>query len=98
MKYFYLAVTFFLVFGLISGCATQEKHHETNMPEPESFNAHFDDMDKNGDALVNWEEFKAFFPQATPEVFQALDLNKDGSVDHDEWHEFKAAHGLGHKE
>lgn len=98
MKYLYLAVTFLLVFGLISGCATQEKHHETDMPDPETFNAHFGDMDKDSDELVSWEEFKDFFPQATPEVYQALDLNKDGSVDHDEWHEFKEAHGLEHKE
>jgi hypothetical protein len=31
-------------------------------------------------------------------VYAALDLNKDGFVDHDEWHEFKQAHGLKHKE
>jgi len=23
-----------------------------------------------------------------------FDLNQDGNIDHDEWHEFKAVHGL----
>ena len=31
-------------------------------------------------------------------VYKALDLDNDGSVDYDEWHEFKEAHGLKHKE
>jgi hypothetical protein len=26
--------------------------------------------------------------------FNAVDLNQDGNIDHDEWHEFKEAHGL----
>jgi hypothetical protein len=25
-------------------------------------------------------------------------LNKDGAIDHDEWHDFKAAYGLKHKD
>lgn len=47
---------------------------------------------------MNWDEFKAFFPQATPEVFESIDLNKDKFVDHEEWHMFKAAYGLKHKD
>jgi hypothetical protein len=31
-------------------------------------------------------------------VFASIDLNKDGAVDHDEWHDFKAAYGLKHKD
>jgi len=37
-----------------------------------------------------------YFPQAEPAVFAAIDLNKDGNIDHDEWHKFKEAHGLKH--
>jgi len=55
-------------------------------------------MDADGDDLVNREEFKAYFPKAEPKAFDVIDLNQDGSVDHDEWHEFKEAHGLGHIE
>jgi len=55
-------------------------------------------MDKDKDRKVNWEEFKAYFPQATPQVFEAIDLNKDKSINHDEWHKFKAAYSLKHKD
>ena len=80
------------------GCSSKSHHHGDKMPPPESYNAHFGDMDANSDERVDWEEFKSFFPQAEPKVFNALDLNKDGFVDHDEWHEFKQAHGLKHEE
>jgi hypothetical protein len=36
--------------------------------------------------------------QATPQVFEAIDLNQDKSLDHDEWHKFKAAYGLKHQD
>ena len=64
------------------------------MPDPESFNAHFGDMDTDGDDLVNLEEFSAYFKHVDPKVFNAFDLNQDGNIDHDEWHQFKEAHGL----
>ena len=82
----------------IAGCAGDARHHKTTMPDPSTFNAHFGDMDKDGDEMVNWEEFKTHFPQATEEIFQELDLNKDGMLDHDEWHAFKEAHGMLHED
>lgn len=81
---------------LLSACAAGGMHHPTALPEPAGYNAHFPDMDADGDELVSWEEFKAYFPDAQPAVYEALDLNADGGVDHEEWHEFKQAHGLGH--
>jgi len=81
-----------------AGCAGNSHHHKSSMPDPTGFNAHFGDMDTDGDEFVSWEEFKAHFPKATKEIYKELDLNGDGSVDHDEWHEFKAAHGLKHVE
>ena len=68
------------------------------MPDPESYNAHFGDIDTDGDELVSREEFDAYFENAEPKVYNALDIDQDGSVDHDEWHEFKEAHGLKHHE
>jgi hypothetical protein len=88
-----LAVT---ALAWMAGCASHGRHHDQSLPDPKSFNAHFGDMDTDGDESVSWEEFKAYFPEANRHVFEALDLNKDGGVDHDEWHEFKEAHGLGH--
>ncbi len=84
--------------ALTIGCSGGNQFHKTAMPEPQSFNAHFGDMDADGNDQVNWKEFEAFFPNAQPEIFKELDLNGDEGVDHDEWHQFKAAHGLKHKE
>jgi hypothetical protein len=64
------------------------------MPDPKSFNAHFGDMDTSGDDGVVWDEFKAYFPNAEPKVFEVIDQNRDSKIDHDEWHAFKEAHGL----
>jgi Ca2+-binding EF-hand superfamily protein len=83
---------------LAVGCPSGSKYNKTTIQDPESLNAHFGDMDADGDDLVNREEFNAYFPNAEPKVFDAIDLNQDGSIDHDEWHEFKEAHGLKHKE
>jgi hypothetical protein len=68
------------------------------IPDAKSYNAHFGDMDPNHDGKVNWAEFKAFFPKSDEKAFAAIDLNQDGAIDHDEWHDFKAAHDLKHKD
>jgi len=83
-----------LAAGLVISCQSGQQYHKTDMPDPAAFDAHFDDLDKNGDGSVNWSEFKRHFPEAAPEVFMELDINDDAVVDHDEWHKFKEAHGL----
>ena len=85
-----------LILTISAGCAPNQRHHATAMPDPKAYNAHFPDLDGNGDDLVTRDEFKSYFPDANQDVYNALDLNGDGSVDHDEWHQFKEAHGLGH--
>ena len=97
MKKMGLCVGLMMVLGMIIGCANQGTHHARDMPDPSGYNAHFGDIDQNGDDVVKWYEFKAYFPDAAPEVFMELDLNDDGAVDHDEWHQFKEAHGMMHK-
>jgi len=94
MKRFLLLIIPFFLIMLVAGCSSHKKYHDTDMPDPQSFNAHFGDMDANGDDLVNWEEFSAHFQNADQKVFNAIDLNQDGNIDHDEWHEFKEAHGM----
>jgi Ca2+-binding EF-hand superfamily protein len=96
MKQSLLLIISIVLVLLTAGCSSHKKHHGTDMPDPQEFNAHFGDMDTDGDDLVNWEEFAAHFENAEKKVFDAIDLNQDGSIDHDEWHEFKAAHGLKH--
>ena len=98
MKLGSIALVMLMALILISGCASSKSFHGEKLPPPEAYNAHFGDMDVNGDGRVNWSEFKRHFPHAEPKVFFALDLNQDSAVDHDEWHQFKAAHNLKHKE
>ncbi len=75
-----------------------KKYHSEKLPDPGKFNAHFPDMDTDGNGKVTFEEFKAHFPDAPDQeaAFNAIDLDGKGDLDHDEWHEFKAAHGLKH--
>lgn len=76
------------------------KHHQKKLPEPSKFNAHFPDMDTDQNARVTLEEFKAYFSEKSDHehVFNAIDIDGKGDIDHDEWHEFKSAHGLKHME
>jgi hypothetical protein len=85
-----------LIAVMIAGCAGPKRYHEQPLGDPSGYNAHFPDMDRNGDDLVTWEEFKARFPDTNANVFQALDMNKDNGIDHHEWQNFKKAHCPGH--
>ena len=89
-----LIVTAGVLLVSLAACAGNAPYHKTPMPDPKTFKAHFGDMDANGNDLVDWEEFKSYFPHAEPKVFAAIDNNGDNQIDHDEWHAFKEAHGL----
>ena len=96
MKQILIALALTLTLGLVLGCAEKEKFHQTDLPDPRSYNACFRDIDTNEDGMVTWEEFEAYFPQAEPRVFEILDINEDKVVDHEEWHQFEEAHGAKH--
>ncbi len=69
-------------------------------PDPSAYNAHFEDMDSNDDGVVETKEFSRHFSgyKNNNEFFTTVDLNNDSQIDHGEWHAFKKAHNLGHKE
>lgn len=96
MKRFLMVLLIAMITMALGACAGGGRYHETELPDPAKFNAHFDDMDGNGDGQVTRDEFQSYFPGTDENVFQALDINGDGFVDHEEWHQFKAAHGLKH--
>lgn len=81
-------LTLFTAPSFASNCK-KEKGHD--------YSGHFGDMDANGNDQVNWEEFKNHFNHAKEKTFKGIDQNGDGSIDHDEWHDFKSNHGYGHK-
>ena len=76
----------------------KKRYHTEKLPEPSLFNAHFPDMDTDHNDQVSFDEFNGHFTDAADKdhVFKAVDLDADGYIDHGEWHEFKAAHGLKH--
>ena len=67
-------------------------------PAVAAYDGHFGDMDTNSDSFVSWAEFHDRFPNATQSEFEGMDSNKDGRLDHDEWHVYKKTKGLQHKE
>jgi predicted PolB exonuclease-like 3'-5' exonuclease len=93
MKKTMVFVSLLALFVVLAACSGA-RFHEKELPTPTTYQAHFPDMDYDGNESVTWNEFHKYFPQATTDVFEALDRNQDKAVDHDEWHEFKEAHGL----
>lgn len=85
-----------LVFFLVA-CHSGGSYHQSAMPDPAGYNAHFGDMDTNQDGQVSQAEFKAYFPQADMKVFEMIDADQDNGLSHEEWHRFKEAHGLKHQ-
>lgn len=82
----------------MGGMHHKKRYHDKALPEPSKFNAHFPDMDKDRNDQVTREEFNAYFADESDDeaVFNAIDLDENGHLDHGEWHEFKSAHGLKH--
>lgn len=62
------------------------------------YNAHFSDMDKDGNQIVVKDEFTAYFKDNSKpdEAFAIIDADSSGGIDHDEWHAFKKMHGYEH--
>lgn len=77
---------------LFVGCS-HKTFHQGSMPDPGPYMIHYHELDADGDETVTGEEFKQRFPDSTTDVFKAVDQDGDGSIDHDEWHSFKEAHG-----
>jgi hypothetical protein len=98
MNKFAPTVLWICILTTAAWAASPQKQAAYNVPDAKSYNAHFGNMDPDNDGKVSWQEFKAFFPKADEKVFAAIDLNKDGAIDHDEWHDFKAAYDLKHKD
>lgn len=97
MKQIVTALSLILVLGLSLGCAKKQRYHETDLPDPQSFQAHFHEIDSDANGMVTRQEFNDYFPDADQKVFTALDLNGDQVVDRDEWNKFRQAHGAEHK-
>jgi len=90
MKRIVFLVCLSLLFCAAAGFAGEQKKAD--------YSAHFTDMDANNDDAVTWDEFKAQYAHAEKSVFEKVDADKNGEIDHDELHEFKEKHGHGCQE
>jgi len=79
-----------VILALTVGCGHHMKNADVAPTEVIHHGAHFPDMDTNGDDLVSWAEFKNKFPDVEKNIYETADSNKDGSLNHDEWHQFKS--------
>ena len=99
MKRLLLLIIPILLVILVSACSSHKKHHNTDMPDAKSFNAHFGDMDANGDDLVNAADFAVFAecyegPNGTPpEICGVFDFNGDAVIDLQDYAAFQEAAG-----
>lgn len=59
---------------LLAACATAPRHQ-----------AAFADLDQNRDEIIEWREFKGYYPDADPKAFLEADRSKDGDITLDEW-------------
>lgn len=55
----------------------------------------FGKMDTNGDGKVTWEEFQAVYPQMQRAAYDAIDADKKGHFNHEDWHKFLMDHQKG---
>jgi hypothetical protein len=94
MKKMIVPMLVILAAALMVSCQAGQKYHKTDLPDPAAYDSNFSDLDKNGNGAVNWAEFKRHFPEASPDVFFALDGNGDAAVDAEEWARFREAHGM----
>ena len=54
----------------------------------------FGTLDNDYDGEMTKDEFKAAFPEGADAVFMAADGDKNGTISHDEWEEYKESQGF----
>ncbi len=64
-----------LVILWITGCSSTPVVH----------NASFSEIDQDDSGIIEWYEFKAFYPEASPKSFLEADLDKNGDITPVEW-------------
>mgnify|MGYP006298441579 CR=1 FL=1 len=72
------------------------KYHDADLPDPDKYMVDMSDIDKNNSDDLSWDEFKDKFGDTDRKVYDAIDLDKDGTISKEEWHAFTAAHGHAH--
>jgi len=99
MGFLALALSFILVTATAALCGQSDHHEDSyNKGGGMALKQHLSDLDTDRDDSLSFKEFKSAFPTMGQKAFDFLDSDKDGMLNHDEWHEFKKAHGMKHVE
>jgi hypothetical protein len=57
------------------------------------YEAAFAAIDTNRDAVIEWREFKTYYPEADPKSFLEADDDKNGDISAEEWQRFLSIQG-----
>lgn len=57
------------------------------------YEAAFATIDSNGDTVIEWREFKTYYPEADPKSFLEADQDKNGDISAEEWQRFLNTQG-----
>ena len=95
--FFALALFLILVTATAAFCGQSDDHKDgNNKCGAMSSKYRLSDLDTDGDDSLSFKEFKLAFPSMEQKAFDFLDSDKDGMLNHDEWHSFKEMHkGMG---
>jgi hypothetical protein len=52
----------------------------------------FEVMDTDRNGRVDWEEFRAAYPNLKQKAFDTVDTDADNGISHEEWDAFRGAH------
>lgn len=52
------------------------------------YTAPFPEVDSNSDGVIEWQEFKARYPDSDAKAFLEADRNKNGDITPEEWQFF----------
>jgi hypothetical protein len=63
-----------IVTALMAACASLPR-----------YSAPFSEVDQDRDSVIEWREFKIYYPDADPKAFLEADRNKNGEITPDEW-------------
>ncbi|RLB86133.1 MAG: hypothetical protein DRH26_17750 [Deltaproteobacteria bacterium] len=96
IKVFLALVLFFMLVSATAALCGQSYQHKESSNGGMALKANLSDLDTDGDDTLSFKEFKSAFPSMEQKAFDFLDSDKDGMLNHDEWHSFKEMHkGMG---
>jgi hypothetical protein len=87
------AVSILLVLFLASSPSSPAAQDAAPKTDTDRAEAGFAGMDADRSGAVSFAEFHRRFPRMPRAAFDAIDANRDGEIDREEWRAFSTTHG-----